>query len=235
MRYDSIQDMKERGIRVGEMLGEGSEKKVFVDPDDKRYAKGIFHEELEESPNKIKSRFYLTKILHILYPKNVPDIHMSASKPNMLVVDRVEHDKAQQIHKEIIRVNDMIVIHGGIATKEERETLDRLNKELSVERDDRYDKSNKKLIDFLKEMEKLKVTVDISWFNFSYDKEGNPVYVDSFEPFFAYGTSWGFSRGRIELAIDELEDEIKKKKAMKYLNRLIALSVAENKSTGGRN
>jgi hypothetical protein len=91
----------ERKIKLGEKLGTGAEKTVYTDPDNEKLAKAVFHKEArettsdgtEQTPEYIKARFYLTKILHLLYPKNIPDMHMSASEPNMIVVDRAEHDK----------------------------------------------------------------------------------------------------------------------------------------------
>ena len=77
-------------IKKGKFLGRGEEKEVYEDPDNPHFAKGIFHEYKEESLEFIKSRFYLTKIMHLLFLKNIPDIHLAASKPHMIIVDRME-------------------------------------------------------------------------------------------------------------------------------------------------
>lgn len=74
------------------ILGKGMEKIVYEDPNDTNRAIGFFHEYRSEPPEIVKGRFYLTKILHLLFPKNIPDIHMVSSNPNALVVDKIDGD-----------------------------------------------------------------------------------------------------------------------------------------------
>lgn len=71
-------------------LGDGAEKMVYENPNNPEQAIGIFHEGEPQSPELTKGRFYLTKILHLLFPKNIPDMHLAATEPNMIGVDRVE-------------------------------------------------------------------------------------------------------------------------------------------------
>lgn len=70
-------------------LGSGTEKRVYEDPNNPDRALGIYHESQTESAERVKGRFYLTKILHLLLPKNVPDMHLAASDPHAIVVDKV--------------------------------------------------------------------------------------------------------------------------------------------------
>ncbi len=77
---------------IGEKIGEGAEKIVYRHKHDKEKVVGVFHKKYytKETVRQIKSRFYLTKLLHILYPKNFPDMHLAASDPQMVIVDYVE-------------------------------------------------------------------------------------------------------------------------------------------------
>lgn len=72
------------------ILGAGTEKRVYEDPNNSDRALGVFHENKTESAEKAKGRFYLTKILHLLFPQNVPDMHLAASDPHAIVVDKVK-------------------------------------------------------------------------------------------------------------------------------------------------
>ncbi len=80
--------------RLGKKLGSGFEKEVFEDLENPKFAIGVFHEHShEESPHRAKGRFYLTKILNLLFPENIPDFHLAATKPHAIIVDKVEGRK----------------------------------------------------------------------------------------------------------------------------------------------
>ncbi len=79
-------------------VGHGGEKDVFPHPDDPRKVVAVFHNEVfrpakQESIYLMKRRYYTNKILSLLYPDNIPDIHLAASQPKALVLDRVEGDE----------------------------------------------------------------------------------------------------------------------------------------------
>lgn len=80
-------------------LGEGSEKKVFLSPHNPERVIGIFHEYREETPEQVKGRFYLTKILHALYPQHIPELHLAASNPHAVEVERIngEHTYSWEV------------------------------------------------------------------------------------------------------------------------------------------
>lgn len=64
-------------------IGAGHESDVFAHKNKEvvfkqRYEKEQLYE-WQSSPNYIKAEFYLTKLVHLLYPKNIPDI-LSAGK-----------------------------------------------------------------------------------------------------------------------------------------------------------
>lgn len=73
-------------------LGKGIEKKVYENPHNPERAVGVFHVLRPESQETIKARFYLTKIIHLLFPKNIPDMHSVTSDPKTIEVDKIDDD-----------------------------------------------------------------------------------------------------------------------------------------------
>lgn len=74
-------------------LGEGSEKQVFEHKDNPDLAVGVYREQIQESPETTKGRYYIQKIAHLLMPDNIPDIHLAASDPHMVVTDKLDVDE----------------------------------------------------------------------------------------------------------------------------------------------
>lgn len=74
-------------IRNQDKIGEGAQKRIFVHPDDPRKIVAVFHK--NQPVYKTKERFYVNKILNLLYPDNIPDIHLAASRPSVLVIDHI--------------------------------------------------------------------------------------------------------------------------------------------------
>lgn len=69
-----------------EPLGLGSEKIVYPFGETQVLA-GY---KVRKPPNVIREEFYRRKLAHTLAPDLIPDIHLAASQPSVLVVDRVE-------------------------------------------------------------------------------------------------------------------------------------------------
>ena len=61
-----------------EIIGGGFEKRVYVDEHNADKVVKVYLEK-EGGENKARARFYLGKILHMLFPENFPNIHLSAS------------------------------------------------------------------------------------------------------------------------------------------------------------
>src|SRR3989344_2234097 len=82
-------------IKTGRKLGEGGERKVYEDKDNPERVIGAFEYQGETDDdkrylaNQARGRFYLSKILHLLYPDNIRDIHGSFSDPNATINKRV--------------------------------------------------------------------------------------------------------------------------------------------------
>lgn len=89
------------------LLGQpGGEKSVYEDPDNPDLAIGIFHDYRKETPRQVKARFYLTKTLNLLFPRNIPDIHMVSSHPHAIIVDRVGDSEEQPNYLKMVRLQE---------------------------------------------------------------------------------------------------------------------------------
>lgn len=79
-----------------QLVGMGIEKYVSgsISPESSRkptVAKETFmyFEDYEKSPNYVKAQYYLTKLVHTLFPVNVPDVYFSSVKDgNKITVDQ---------------------------------------------------------------------------------------------------------------------------------------------------
>lgn len=156
--------MKERAL-----FGVGYEKSVFEDPHHPERLIKESRRAMNESPATVKGRFYLTKLLHRLFPANVPDIHgVTSAEPQSMTVEKKVLD-AQ--HREL-RMLDMR-LHQGSLSDEERLRFFRLEKQY------RNEPAFKRLAMILSG---VGVRVDASGTNFGFDNRGEVVYIDSFLP-----------------------------------------------------
>lgn len=94
----------------GESLGRGIEKEVHEHPDDTNKVVSVYHEDGIEEPhfyeddlvehiphpemdqnerNRYKRQFYLLKILNLLFPKNIPNVHIVGTEPRFIVRERI--------------------------------------------------------------------------------------------------------------------------------------------------
>lgn len=76
-------------LRPGDILGGGREKNVYRDTENPEQVVGLFHEQVEESPETVKGRYYLTKIVRELLPGVFPDFHQASADPHAFRADRV--------------------------------------------------------------------------------------------------------------------------------------------------
>lgn len=88
-----------------ELLGSGSQKDVYVLNDHPDRAIAVFNN--SEQPYRdrdpkltLKRQYYARKILHALYPENIPDVYLAASEPAVLITERINpgivSDKQQE-------------------------------------------------------------------------------------------------------------------------------------------
>ena len=88
-------------VKIGEKIAEGDEKLIYEDPNSKEKVIALYKERQLESPNTVKARFYLTKILHLLFPQNIPDIHWSGSDPHGYSTQRVEETRLGRLKNSL--------------------------------------------------------------------------------------------------------------------------------------
>jgi len=209
-------------------MGRGAEKNVYNDPgNEKRVIAEIRNsDERIRTPRQVKARFYLTKILHLLYPTFIPDIHAAISgETDTLSMGKKTLDAE---HLELNRLREKVV--AGHPTREEetryREQLRKGEHKLSW--DDAF-------MDYFQEIESLGVNFDPSPVNFGHDENSHLVYVDnSFEPWTI------FSDGNIKkrFSAEKIREKInglggaKKDTAMSYLARLETLYEEDMKELG---
>src|SRR3990167_10010928 len=83
--------------KLGEQIGFGSEKIVYQDPNNPGKVIGVFEEWEKKTPNQMKAMFYLTKTLHLLLPKNIPDMHWAGSESRAYQSTKAEHDDRHKV------------------------------------------------------------------------------------------------------------------------------------------
>lgn len=205
-------------------LAEGSEKIVYTDP---VFPKRVFKEMKRqegmplktESAEAIKARYYLTKILHLLFPDNIPDIHLAQSEPSMLVAEKINLDEG---HLVDAKVASNFWHYQAPISKEDSDAAEQHFMQI---------KKNEKYRDFLDSLERMGIVVDPEPINFGKNIDSNNselVYLDSINPFWKNSESenavWSrnFNSDLLELAIKKLPEN-KKTKAMYYLKNLLNL------------
>lgn len=148
-----------RGFGKAELLGSGGSKDIYDSLESKNSVVQEFRLSNKVTPEQVKGRFYLTKILHALLPKNIPQIEASAQNlqtgKEVFVTEKRYRDKAH------ISYNHKY--HTPFTVDNEDEILSK-GRVLKVTNDPRY----KSLLNFLRT---FGVDHDPSEVNYSYDSE----------------------------------------------------------------
>src|SRR3989344_9681701 len=99
----------EKGIEkfhlADEPLGRGVERTVYPSIKHPDRVVGIYHEGSEETSRSMKATYYLTKIAHLLFPANIPDVQFAASDPNAVGRTRVELGEEHETLKKSLDSN----------------------------------------------------------------------------------------------------------------------------------
>ncbi|MDO8523565.1 MAG: hypothetical protein Q7S12_04810 [bacterium] len=192
------------GEKPNESIGSGNEKTVYPDPENKDRVFAKFHEYIKETPKQIKARYYLTKIIHFLLPKNIPDMHWVGSEPNAYQIDKVEVDERHRAIREYYEMPD------SSKTEAYKKAVETISLDKDIE-------------DFQLKIDQLGIrSLDLALINYTKDKEGNVLYLDSFY-------AWKFKNDgspslflnfkKLEEAINSLAEN-DKKSAKNFLQRL---------------
>lgn len=216
-------------------IGEGEDKKVYVHPKDESKVVARFKEKEEnlvETARQIKGRFYLTKILHLIFPTSIPDVSLVAKGENTILVS--EKKKLDELHKKHNKLRTQV--------RYENNQSPELSKEYSRIYEGHEDRLiwDDKYIDFLRDIASLGVDLDPSPSNFGYDKDKNLVYVDNdFKPWKIRTNQEktrvemikNYDREQILEASDKLDEETRGK-IKSHLDRLDTLFKEEQEKLG---
>jgi hypothetical protein len=195
-------------------LGEGTEKRVYVDPSNPERVIALDKYETKISPNAIKGRYYLGKILHLLFPDNLADVHMSTSDPIATVRQNLdledEYVTLQKMRFGERKAGENIKVKNFTARTFER--IENLPEEERVE--------------LIKQLSGLGILVEKGFINFAMGKDDNLKYVEIAEPF--HDGNRLYDPEKLRGAIDRLGD-VEKMEANSYLDRLETLYEDEAK------
>ncbi|MEK7615619.1 MAG: hypothetical protein AAB420_00250 [Patescibacteria group bacterium] len=212
-------------VELGEMLGHGLEKAVYENKNNPDQIIGIYLKGWKRKPEVTKARYYLTNILHMLYPKWFYTIH------------QVGHE---QLYKKGTQKTANYFIADKMVLGEDHkrmEELGYLGDENEKKEIDKRLRSDPQYLDFIQEMERIGMMVghttpggvESTTGNFSKDPEGNLQYVDTIDPFFDHGRLvWdelelAFSPIKLKTRIMEKLSGHEQVQALAYLDRILVL------------
>lgn len=207
-----------------EQIGEGFEKIVFSDPKrPEMVIAGIREDEVRPvPPADIKARYYLQKIIHMLFPKNIPDIHLAATKNgSRLRMQKMELDSA---HVRVQKIRSRYLE----ATEQEVNEW----KQLDLEK-----QSDPRVRELSRKLTAAGVLVDKAGCNFAFNSAGEAQYLDNDAPWFQHldGTyAYNYDENLLLRAIQELS-EPEKGRTLGYFQRLHTLKKETGKSSAQNN
>lgn len=156
-----------RKSQLTERIGHGTQRDVFAHPHSDSKIVKERHETIPESPEERQKQhllagmeFYLTKILHIVYPDHIPDIHMAS----------IAQDQMQMVHDRVASDSPPNQFDSPLANKIHRHIL-QLAKSLTLYKDQ---------IELQKKFDATGVSIDAkNAYNFGKNPDGTITYIDS--------------------------------------------------------
>lgn len=200
-----------------EKIGEGDEKVVYIDPRDSKNVLAFHHEGFYPPPtkNQMKGMFYLTKIAHIFFPKNIPEVRLAATSPNVMRRKRVHFGDEHQTLQQGLYLNRRSVTGEKIGMAREALTTN----------------------EAIKKLQSAFVGCGLpdgnGAHNFGYDQAGNAQYAEPFQAFTLFGSELKlqFDPAKIMEAIGRLDGD-DKKRALAHFERLMQVLEEEKKRLG---
>ncbi len=201
-----------------ETIGEGCQKKVFVDPkNEKRIIAEMKENVKEDTPRQLKGRYYLTKIAHLLLPENIPAVYQageSVEGKQTVDAERIAHSPGHALLQKTWQMEGSF--------------------------DAAYEQAHKELGADIQRVESrlrhigLDLGVDTYVSNFTKDKKGNIYYLETFRPWEINFPNHGkiemwFDEEKLRNAIDGLSDSATKEKCKRLLERVFALAKEEER------
>jgi len=208
-------------------LGEGVEKKVFVNPKNEGRVISEGKKDTEkDTPCQLKGRYYLTKIAHLLLPQNIPDIYQvreSSDGKQTVDTERISHTPEHARLQEILR-------SGGdeeLAIEQSRKMVKKMGAEMGE-------------LDL--ELERIGLSFNIddkNVGNYTKDEKGNVYYLETFKPWETDPANPKelevlFDEEELREAINGIPDQKTKEKSTQYMERLLALLEEEKQEQPGR-
>lgn len=203
-----------------EPLGEGDEKKVFIDP--KNEAR-VISERKEEGTEKdtvrqLKGRYYLTKIAHLLLPTHIPEVYQAGESVDgnqSVDSERIAHSPGQTLLQELRRSGQNEKPAVGKIMKDQGRAMRALDGDLQ-----------KIGLDFV---------IDENVGNYTKNEAGDTYYLETFKPWQANGADPEkfeilFDEEVLREAINGLSDQKTKDECLRYLERLLTLAEEEKKN-----
>lgn len=198
----------EKNNKLKEYTG-GVEKIIYQSEDNPEEFIAVLKFKESESSESIKARYYLSKILYLLFPQNIPNIYFAQyNKQPVLILERKfldeNHNYLNQNYSDFSsRVQNLDFYFKFRSKIYSDENYKRLSKELSL----------------------LGIFLDPNPLNFGYDKDGNLVYVDnSFTPWFVDDKGQiiavGYNLSALKQKINEKLPNFLRAQALNYLERL---------------
>jgi polyphosphate kinase len=156
----------------------------------------------------VKGRFYLSNILHLLFPSNLAEIYLVASEPEVSVRQDLDLEAP---YMEMHQMIGETLVKGK---KGDRARFDMLKEE------QRAKFQEEDMQELIRKLTPLGVDVQIAPFNFVKGKDGNVKYVEVADAFNDRGKL--YDPVALREAIEALPEE-EKIRALGYLDRLEAL------------
>lgn len=200
--------------------GEGNEKKVFINPEDEsRIISEIKESSEKDTPRELKGRYYLTKIVHLLLPKNIPDIHQvkeSSAGKQTIDAERISHTKEHSLLQQT-RQSD------GDSSESFEETKKIIVDEMGAGMHE---------LDLKLEQIGLGFNIDPFVGNYTKDEAGNVHYLETFKPWQVDVVNKKdleilFDEESLRSAIEKISDSGTKEVCLQYLERLLAILAEE--------
>lgn len=203
---------------LGSYISEGQEKTVYHHKDRDDYVIKENKDLIEQTPEQRElfhilagMEFYLTKIVHLLHPDHMPNIHMATT----------EHDRLQTIHDKVSNIPTPQYFDSTFLNKIHRHIINMLKRVVDPNPDHTKIKSD---------LSNIGVHIDgNNTFNFGSTHDGTTTYLDS--PYFKpYTKDTGNIRhiietdvAKLDAAIEAMDDQRKQKSARSYFGRFLAL------------
>ncbi len=212
-------------MKRGESFAEGDYKKIYEDAE---RPEELVHAEFKKplSAEQIKSTFYFNKIAHLLFPKNIPEIHIAGDDGFDPEADEIDPEKVTSYFKaERIETDENHNRIRDISTKAYSQTLPPAEYIEGHIIADKF-RNSPEVKEFMQAMEDSGMGTDEGPQNYSFTKGGVVQYVD-------LNPAWFYKDGEIlpkpifdavkmKEAIADLP-EGEKEKGEAYLKRLNAL------------